>query len=253
MKSKGLNPNQNVIVQNVDGKIINRPLRTRKFGRLASLDLRDHDHLLSVPRRLPSIWSKTWGAIKPLDQGNSPECVAFSSTQWLFAGPIKNRRAERADMAWTHDLYHRCQENDEWAGEDYEGTSVRASMKVLQGDGYIGEYVWAFEIEPIINHILIAGPIVFGTIWFDGMMDTDKSGFIYATGAAVGGHAYVGLGVNRRKRCPDGSRGAFRILNSWGAWGEGNSGRAWISFVDFAKLLHEDGEAAAAVEIFKQP
>jgi hypothetical protein len=226
-------------------------LKTRGYGRLASVDLRDHLHLLGMPRRMSSLTKRIWRALPALDQGDTPQCVAFAATQLLTAGPVKNRRKDHdPTLTWTHDFYHRCQQNDEWPGEDYDGTSVRAAMKVLQADGYIGEYLWAFEMPPIINHVLTVGPVDCGTIWTSDMESIDGSGFIRATGDIAGSHSFILRGVSTRKWCPDKTRGAFLVRNSWSPdWGI--KGDAWISFADFAKLLHEDGEAATAMEILK--
>jgi hypothetical protein len=135
------------------------------------------------------------------------------------------------------------------ARRGYEGTSVRAAFKYLAEVGYVSTYEWAYDVETCANWILTVGPMVFGTTWFSAMFDVAENGFITVAGDVVGGHAYFIRGCNRDKRCPDGSRGAFRILNSWGDWGQG--GQAWLSFVDATKLLREDGEAVTAREILK--
>jgi C1A family cysteine protease len=84
------------------------------------------------------------------------------------------------------------------------------------------------------------------------MFEPDSKGFIDCLKAPtqVGGHAYLGVGINTRLRCPDGTKGAIRILNSWGS-GWGQDGRAWIPLSQFDMLLKEDGEAACAKEILK--
>lgn len=62
------------------------------------------------------------------DQGSEGACVGFSVSRmatWL------NRK--RYDAPW---LYHKAQKVDEWPGEDYDGTSVRAGLNVLKNDGH---------------------------------------------------------------------------------------------------------------------
>jgi hypothetical protein len=44
---------------------------------------------------------------------------------------LLNRK--RYDAGW---LYHEAQRIDEWPGEDYDGTSVRAGMDVLRTEGH---------------------------------------------------------------------------------------------------------------------
>lgn len=62
------------------------------------------------------------------DQGNEGACVGFASSRMMT---LLNRA--RYDAPW---LYHEAQRIDEWDGEDYEGTSVRAGMDVLRKKGH---------------------------------------------------------------------------------------------------------------------
>jgi hypothetical protein len=63
-----------------------------------------------------------------MDQGSEGACVGFG---WTRAMMILNRR--RYDAPW---LYHEAQKVDEWTGEDYDGTSVRAGADVLRARGH---------------------------------------------------------------------------------------------------------------------
>lgn len=169
-----------------------------------------------------------------LDQGNKPHCVGASWQQWLASDPIRTYGPKMAD------IYHAAQKIDEWPGEGYAGTSVRAGVQVLEGLGYVEGYHWAWDAATVADFVLSKGTVVLGTNWYEQMFMPDKKGLIYPSGANRGGHAYLCVGYNS-------IRGLFRILNSWGeAWGE--KGRAWIQGEDLARLLSEDGEACAAVE-----
>jgi hypothetical protein len=140
------------------------------------------------------------------------------------------------------DVYHDAQQVDEWPGDNYAGTSVRAGAKILQRLGVIQDYRWAFTVANVANAILYVGPVVVGTRWYDGMFSPDSRGFIKPTGSVAGGHAYVLNGVNTTW---DG--GFFRIKNSWGRnWGE--NGYARIRFDHFSDLMTQGGEVCLATE-----
>jgi C1A family cysteine protease len=129
---------------------------------------------------------------------------------------------------------------DEWPGENYDGTSVRAAAKYLQKTGKIKSYYWAFDVNTLTNTVLNVAPVVVGTYWFYNMFYPDRNGLIRATGQIAGGHAYVINGVDTIKK-------QFRIKNSWGkTWGQG--GHAFISFSDMDKLIKLNGEICLATE-----
>lgn len=138
-------------------------------------------------------------------------------------------------------LYNEAQKVDEWPGEDYDGTSVRAGAKILKSKGYISSYAWAWDLETTIQALLTAGPVVVGTTWLYDMFFPNEKGIIKASGEIMGGHAYLLDGVNVNKQL-------FRIKNSWGRqWGY--KGFAYISFNDMEKLILDDGEVCLAQEI----
>jgi hypothetical protein len=216
-----------------------------RLGRIADTDPRDHAFLLS-PRR-SSLARKLWGTgnADKFDQGETSQCVSYAANRYLVAQPIGNRMP--GPFA---DFYAECQAIDN-IPMPHDGTSVRAAMKVLRAKGLVSGFRWAFAVEPIANQILTEGPVVVGTDWLEPMFSPVK-GFVGLgdTYEPVGGHAYLLSGVDRAKRCPDGTAGAFRITNSWGrSWGV--NGTAWISFRDFGVLLNNRGEAAVATEVLK--
>ena len=214
----------------------------------SSRDPRDHNYLM--PRKMvpPSLRMKFYPTGPILDQGSDPFCVEYAATQLLWTGPVSNYKFNHVHG----ELYHRCQKVDEWPGEDYDGTSVRAAMKVLQSDGYISEYNWAFDVGTVVNYVLTTGPVIVGTNWYYDMFNP-KDGFIQVGGVLIGGHAWLLKGINLDYPCPDGTTGAFRMIQSWGhEWGNGPvGGLAWVSIRDIARLIEEDGEAATIKEVLK--
>lgn len=220
------------------------------LGRRPSKDARDQDFL--IPKRAAAakqITARTWYSKGVLDQGNSSRCVAYSGAKYLTTAPVMNRPLDPVE------LYRDCQRNDEWRGEDYEGTSVRALFKVFKARGLVSGYQWAFDVETIVNHVLTTGPVVVGTLWDADLSNPDKFGYI-APGPDIeheqAGHAWLIIGANRKRRNPDGTIGAARMIQSWGdSWGP-HHGRAWITFENLDKLIQFDGEACVATEVLKR-
>jgi hypothetical protein len=216
------------------------------LGRLISFDPQDQNFLMSAAAPLEVTRSSAfWWTPKAFDQGDSFECTSYSVEMLLMADPVRNPL-----YLTFNKLYKLNQMNDEWPGESYQGSSVRAAMKVLQAAGLISEYVWAFDADTVRRWVLMKGPVVLGTNWYKGMNVPDRrTGFVRPTGRPVGGHAYCIRGADDNIKCPDGSKGALRIINSWGtSWGD--KGRAWLSYKDADGLIKNHGEAVTPVEMF---
>jgi C1A family cysteine protease len=215
------------------------------LGRLRMPDDRDRAHL--IPRRATNVIRKTWVTPPAWDQGATSMCVAYGTNRFLASSPIRNKTF---DFMW---LYKEAQKLDQWPGENYDGTSVRAAFKVLQREKLVSGYQWAFEVEPVIEHVLTVGPVVMGTSWDDSMSNPGRGGYIGPGpnfAASTEGHCWTIIGADRKRINPDKSFGAVRMVNSWGTgWGE--AGRAWITFRDLDTLIKQDGEAAVATEVLK--
>lgn len=202
------------------------------FGRLVKADARDKK--FRIARRASQRVFRYWRDDAAfLDQGEQPHCVGYAWAHWLINYPL-------SQFIYPSGIYRVAQHLDEWDGQDYEGTSVRAGAKVLQELGFISEYRWAWSLEPLVDTLLEVGPVVIGVDWHADMMEPDRSGFLHASGAVDGGHAVLLNGVDTKAR-------KLRVKNSWSrAWG--NDGRAWLSFEDMARLLKRDGEVCLAIE-----
>lgn len=210
----------------------------------------ENDRKFLMPRQLraaENVRSKYHMSVCPvLDQGGTSECVIYSADKFLTTRPVCNKGF--LDAGQRTRIYKEVQRLDQWPGEDYDGTSVRAMMKWLQQKGLIASYVWAFDLEPVIVHLLTVGPVQLGTSWTMGMFTPDRHGYIHPDGEEVGGHAYTAVGCNREKKNPDGSKGAIQCINSWGdRWGM--KGRFWLTFKDAENLIVGDGEACTPREI----
>lgn len=207
------------------------------LGRLVSIDERDKSFPMKAA--LPAIdevrkiryWNQSayWGTQE------GPHCVAYAWTHWLKDGPVMQKQYNPREV----ELYNICQVMDEWEGENYDGTSVRAGAKALLQQGLIKEYLWTWNVHELAQAVIKVGPVVVGTHWYRNMTKP-VNGILKPTGELEGGHAYLLNGVNI-------NRGLFRVKNSWSrSWAK--KGNAYISFDDVQILLNLQGEACLAVE-----
>lgn len=204
----------------------------REFGRVYVFDNRDTLH--HAKRKRTKRVKRSWTTDDPfLDQLDTPECCGYSAAHWLVNKPVRQ-------YADPNGLYQLAKFMDVWAGENYDGTSVRATMKVLKLLGFIKEYQWAPNIPTLVANMLETGPALLGVNWYEGMMEPDSDGVLNPTGMLVGGHAILADAVDTRKRL-------IRVKQSWGKrWGQG--GRAFITFETMKQLLEEDGEICVPIE-----
>jgi hypothetical protein len=184
-----------------------------------------------------------------LDQGDTPQCVGYSSRGFIDGAPILSKPAEGPTPT---QIYKAAQLEDEWPGSNYDGTSVRGAMKALVKAGIVASYVWGQSVEEAIAWMNGGyGTCVVGTSWYAEMSDVDANGFMREPAPAmttpIGGHAFRWIWYDAKKK-------GILMRNSWGTdFGFTKrgvmTGYAYLS-VDLAKrLLAEDGEIASPTQI----
>lgn len=219
------------------------------LGRLFLNDERDQEHLMSArlmaaPAVGPLPAYKYYTPGPTLDQGRSSKCVGYSWQDFLSCSPIRQGKNIKPET-----IYCGAQLLDPWPGDctnpKYDGSTVRAGAKFLQQEGYLSEYIWAYDVATIAIWLLSGkGPVVFGTRWYQSMFKPDKTTGIITldqNSGLAGGHAFLCTGYNSKTRM-------FRFQNSWGPnWGQ--KGSFWLSSDDLGILLSQQGEAVTATEI----
>jgi len=212
----------------------------RSYGRIVLPDSRDSGYLLSLPKRVSGLrsyrnwYSRGWHG----NQGSDSSCVGYGWSHWLHTSPFRQ-------FLNPTGIYKLAQYLDNWEGENYFGTSVRAGAKVLSWLGAIGEYKWTLDANVITYHILTTGPVVIGVQWYEGMSYPNKDGVMSISGKLLGGHCVCVVGYNSKTEL-------FTIKNSYGEeWG--NNGYGYLLLEDLQTLLSRDGEACVGIETKLSP
>lgn len=157
----------------------------------------------------PGVLIDTLGWWDFYDQGNEGACVGFSESR---AMSLLNRT--RYGGHW---LYQEAQKIDEWAGEDYDGTSVRAGFEILRARGH----------RRLINGVLkpeLAGDGISAYRWASSVDEV---------------HTAIQMPLAN-------TLGAVPLLNSWGRHGYPHI--TWLPDSVLDRLLSEDGEAGLVTD-----
>jgi len=207
----------------------------RIYNRIPSRNIGQKDWLVRDDiRSTAKPRSRLWTCDVWLDQGVEGSCTGHAVAHELAAKPIQALVSSGLARA----IYREAQKIDPWPGENYEGTTVDAAMRVAAKMGYYDEWRWAYNMDDLILALSHRGPAVIGIDWHKGM-ETTTDGFIFPRGQKLGGHAILVTGYSLS--------GVFRLHNSWGK-GWGLNGDCFIFAKDLDKLLRRNGEAAIPIK-----
>jgi hypothetical protein len=177
-----------------------------------------------------------------LNQGDKPYCVGYSTASLKMHQEFKeHKKYYTFDPDW---LYAECKKVDGYNGD---GTYLRVALKIIQETGYLAKaeryklkdntnfkiekYVRLTSKQQIREALYHIGPVVFGITVDEGIYAPVRGIVAEPHGKEQGGHAMLIVGYDDNKKC-HGSRGAFRIKNSWGKeWG--SRGFAWLPYSHF--------------------
>lgn len=199
--------------------------------------------------------SYSWSVPFHLDQGSEGACVAHGVVHEAVARPkpvdfyIKQlpewapyaRRLQTTAGATNQDVAQRfafesydwCRRNDEWAGENYSGTSAAAGARMAKIAGLWREYRWATNVRDFITAVSRHGPGCLAIDWYTGMMRPGPDGFIHPTGQVEGGHQILAMSVAMWRF----SRPAVGLWQSWG------DAPIWWMYIDeLEQVVASNGE-----------
>jgi hypothetical protein len=211
--------------------------RGRVFDYVPRLDERNRAYRVTAAAPDLADVSRFWTpSAVVLDQGREGACVGHGVTHEYGASPIRGQ----VSNALASEVYRAAQRIDEWEGEAYSGTSVRAGMLVGRERGWWAGFRWAFNLAEL-RAALEEGPVVIGVEWREDSYDA-PGGILRTTGAVVGGHCVLVTGYTRHHRKIGAP--AYRIRNSWSAsWG--HNGSAYVAPDDLDRILFQAGGEAA--------
>jgi len=196
-----------------------------------------------------AVW---WTGGVVLDQGQEGSCVGHGVVGEYLASPVRGKvtrytigsRVTLPPAEMGHRLavtvYQAAQRIDEWEGESYDGTSVRAGMLVGRERGWYSGFNWAFNLVEL-RAALQTGPVVIGIDVRESMFTPASNGDWLVSGPSVGGHCCLvtGYSPNYSGRGP-----RYRIRNSWSqSWGK--AGNAYIAPDDLDRILFQSGGEAS--------
>lgn len=263
----------------------------RRLDRVHQADRRNARYALAPRVQGLSPRSRGWQLPFRLDQGDDGACTGFGATYDLLAAPAMLKWSDRVarlvarpgedvpgvpyDLErWFGRLafliYEEARRQDEWPGEDYDGSSVLGAARALKVLGFIGEYRWAGEagssaIDDVVLALGHVGPVVFGTDVTDDWYEPGPGGLLGTGGSWIGGHSYAARGVlvtasGKRARLGLRRSDAVRDVpllygpNSWG-YDYGNRGE-WAMYADDMERLlagvRYPGEARVTTEAYRQ-
>jgi hypothetical protein len=212
------------------------------FGRLPSPERAKEKYPLraALPRRAVTLpTARRWRLYRSqqMDQGATPQCVAYTGKHWEKSLPTYTTTGELPS-----ELYRRCKGIDPWPGED--GTSADALLQVYRALGKVASWHWydGGDKESAIRWLLTKGPMWWGAGWSESMFRTDTRGRIEVTGALIYGHETLWIGYDR-------ALDMMEICNSWGNSRFGIEGRGWIKGADFWRVTDQTGDLVGVQEV----
>lgn len=236
----------------------------RVFDVQPSRDDRSLDHpirpLLSAlgSDTAPLPYRTYWRRGPVLNQGREGACVGHGVTGELAAEPVpvKFPTANLPDevptdaQAFAFWLYHDAKFDDEWPGENYDGTSTNAGMRSARRLGLLLAWKWAETLDDFRRSVALLGPAVIAIPWHSGMYAA-PGGLLRVSGQQVGWHCILVNGWHSNLSVAGSPRTEkFRVLNSWGT-GWGRYGSAWIDAAELWSLI-EDNDGEVVVPLHRE-
>lgn len=201
-------------------------------------DNRDYKFKIATTIQLPNMVNNLEFITPIKDQGHCGSCVAFAVTKAVeMLYWQKTLKRNNLSERWA---YEKAKTLDEWPGENYEGTSVRAGLKAAYKLGIPPERFWKYNpnrkgkpkpkaakaaenfkikkyerikgILPTKIAIFQRGFVVASAMVHEGWYKAKRHIPYKPKYGFLGGHAFLIVGYNKH---------GFIVVNSWGKkWGK---------------------------------
>lgn len=224
---------------------------------------------LFAPEELPASYTDpAFAALKVEDQNGSSSCVGQTFSKYAEALDYYDNEHNPADLsakflysrialpgggAYLRDACKVLSEQGcapEALDPSYPADEARMTAKATAPEvvsGALRYKIRSFALVPntvpdikrgiFEGHAVGIGSNVNGNGWGYNAVK-NRRGFVTMPkpDETYGGHAYLLIGWDDTKTCPDGTKGAFRGRNSWGT-GWGLNGDFWLSYSDVSYLF----------------
>lgn len=227
----------------------------QRLGRHVRHDSRSLRYAYGVLPKSAIVKTRWTRRTQILDQGQLGSCTANA-----FTGALGTDSAQRSGLTSatvkvdSHDVfstgtfaldedfavsfYTLETQDDTYPGQyppDDTGSDGLGAMAAGQDLGLVDSYQHAFSISAT-QSALMSGPVLWGTVWFNSMFDTDRNGFLVVSTSSgeAGGHELVLNGY-------DPATDTYSGDNSWGE-SFGLDGSFFVRGTDLKWLLSQDGD-----------
>lgn len=168
------------------------------------------------------------------DQGQLGSCTLNAALGCVSTRPFtRHFRSQKIIKKYYSETTKIDPYDGSWPPDD-TGSDGNSAAKTLRNHNLISEWRHCFGI----NDVLIAlqtTPVITGTNWYADMFHPAGNGLVKPGGGVAGGHEWCLIGI-------DTTNAQLIAANSWGTrWGD--RGYFRISYDDYDRLLHEDGDA----------
>ncbi len=189
---------------------------------------------------------RDWGFPQSsLNQGDTPHCGGFSVADKRVSPGSLLTGIPQTD-AEGHKYYYGICEIGGYPNSE-NGVYTRDAARYGVQEGFWPGYAFADSVAIAEEFLLTQDTLLFGSVWTEGMFQTDAEGFVHVQlGAVAGGHLWEVLGRDRIRKLWIGQ-------NSWDGWGINGIGRFYLSDSDFQFLFQSAGEIIAATEDGQSP